>query len=103
MTYVLRRTRPEGHKGAMRTWLALDHWALFIEPSPRWRRHRRLEKLADAFQTEVYRQSDAWAKECNAMTKLLMYAERDEKFQAFKALVPGLIPQKRGRKPKAAQ
>lgn len=94
MTYRLRRQRPEGHKGAMRTWLGLDHWSLSIETSPRWRRTRRLEKLVGAFEREVYCQSAAWAKEFNAKMELLAYAARDQNFQAFKALVPGLIPPK---------
>jgi hypothetical protein len=30
--YTLRRTRPEGFKGPMRAWLAVDNWTVFIKP-----------------------------------------------------------------------
>lgn len=103
LTYWLRRTRPDGHKGPMRSWLHLDNWCVRVRVTDRdyhWRARRGLERKAAALLAEYHRHTAAGRREWNAEWQRYWQALDDKRFQAFKALVPGLVPPKRGRKPK---
>lgn len=103
--YSLRRLRPDGHKGAMRTWQEIDSWILLItvvDHDHFWHARRAIERKTEELRAEIHRHTPAWWSECEGMMRRIDAARHDLKFQAFKALVPGLIPPKRGRKPKAA-
>lgn len=104
LKYRVRRTRPEGHKGPMRSWLELDNWFVRISVVGRdyhWHTRRRLERKAQALAAEVYHHTPAGSREWSAKWNRYMEANRDKAFQAFKTLIPGLVPPKRGRKPKS--
>lgn len=102
--YWLRRTRPEGHKGPMSSWLELDNWFVRVDVEGRdhrWCTRRKLERQAEELRKAFHRQTRAGQAEWDAEWRRYWDTRRDEAFQAFKAKVPGLIPPKRGRKPKA--
>lgn len=88
--YILCRCRPEGRKGPMKSWLALDHWCLvFYVTGSEWpgsARHR-LERAAQALRDEIYRQSPAGQREWQAGWNRWWAAHKDTAFQAFKAAV----------------
>jgi hypothetical protein len=101
--YWLRRTRPDGHKGPMRSWLEVDNWFLRVSVTGRdyhWRTRRGLERKAEALRAEYHRHTAAGAREWEAAWHRYWQTVKDKRFQAFKALVPGLVAPKRGRKPK---
>lgn len=102
--YWLRRTRPEGHKGARQTWLKLDNWLVDVRVIGRdhaWLVRRRLERKAEALRAECRRHTAAGQHEWEAAWMRYWHAKEDKGFQAFKAQVPGLIPTRGGRKPRA--
>ncbi len=101
--YWLRRTRPDGHKGPMRSWLEVDNWLLRVSVTGRdyhWRTRKGLERKAEALRAEYHRHTAAGAREWDAAWRSYWQTVEDKRFQAFKNLVPGLVPPKRGRKPK---
>jgi hypothetical protein len=103
--FTLKRERPEGAKGPLRDFIDCDNWCLTmrrVDAEPWDARQIRLK--AKELQDMVYRQTRAWSDECDRRHKLYYTAQEDEKFQAFKALIPGLIPppKPRGRRPKSA-
>ncbi len=102
LEYVLRRQRPEGHKGHRWSWHKLDSWRLLVRVGRRdsgWEFQRRLDLAAAELLRHLTPQSErAWALEVHRYWT----AQQDAAFQAFKAKVPGLVPPKRGRKPKGS-
>ena len=103
--YWLNRRRPEGHKGPMRSWLDLDNWCVRVNVTGRdyhWRLRRGLERKAEALRADFHRHTAAGSRKWNADWTRYWQTVEDKRFQAFKALVPGLIPPKRGRKPRQA-
>jgi len=101
--FWLRRQRPEGVKGPRRDFAECDWWCVRWELTnrPSLGEHKILLK-AQALKNEIYRQSAEgqaeWIKNWNRHNE----TTKDEKFQAFKALIPGLVRPKRGRCPKHA-
>ncbi|MGF6974919.1 hypothetical protein QFZ94_003369 [Paraburkholderia sp. JPY465] len=104
LCFSLCRQRPEGAKGPRRAFLDCDNWCLRIEPADGWSHDYVLEAKAKEMKALLYRRTPEWSKEQSERCKRYYAAEKDEKFQAFKALIPGLIPApgKRRRPPKAA-
>lgn len=103
LSYWLRRTRPEGHRGPMSSWLELDSWSLQTRAAGSdYRQHqlRGLERKAKALLAEYHRHTAAGAQEWNAAFLRYCKILEDERYQAFKRLVPGLVPPKRGHKRK---
>lgn len=104
--YWLQRTRPEGHKGKPSSWWTLDNWTLRVCVTGRdywWRARKQLERRAEELRQDWRRLTPQGQAEWTRNYKRYQAAETDPAFQTFKALVPGLAPAKRGRKPKAAQ
>lgn len=102
--YWLRRERPEGHKGPMRSWLELDNWFLRVGVIGRdytWRTRRRLERKTEELRAEYHRHTLAGQLEWTANWHRYWQAREDRAFQAFKSTV---LParKKPGRKPKNA-
>lgn len=100
--YWLRRTRPAGHKGPMRSWLDMDNWFVRVEVTGRdqsFLARRNLERKADALRIEFHHQTTAGRMERAASSDRYWKASRDEAFQAFKAI---FVPERKkpGRKPK---
>lgn len=101
--YWLRRKRPEGHKGPMRSWLELDNWFIRIKVSGRdwhWAQRRAIERKAEALRDEIYHLSPAGQREWDANWRRYWAARADKAFQAFKAIS---VPERKkpGRKPKS--
>ncbi|MES2024480.1 MAG: hypothetical protein V4448_02880 [Pseudomonadota bacterium] len=98
-TYRLRRTRPDGMKGPKKLWVEADWWALrwdTTEPQDYAANEikRKTKELADT----IYRRSPRGCAEWSANWNRYCKALEDKKFQAFKALIPALVPTKRGRR-----
>jgi len=104
--YRVCRTRPEGHKGPMRTWLEMDNWSIRVNVTGRdhaWSTRRALERKAEELRAEYYRHTAEGSREWSANWDRYWKARQDKAFQAFKNLIPGLVPPKRGRKAKASK
>lgn len=87
----------------MRSWLEVDNWFLRVSVTGRgyhWRTRKGLERKAEALRAEQHRHTAAGAREWDAAWRRYWQTVEDKRFQAFKNLVPGLVPPKRGRKPK---
>lgn len=103
--YWLARKRPDGHKGPMRSWITMDNWSIRVLVKGRdsdWHQRRALERKAKELRAEYRALTAEGEREEYAKTKRYWAARDDKAFQAFKSRVPGLVPPKRGRKPKAA-
>lgn len=99
--YWLKRRRPEGHKGPMRSWLELDNWSLRVNVTGRdchWHTRRRLQRQAQALSDACYRETAAGKREWNANWERYWRTQDDVAFRAFKAKVPALVPPRRARK-----
>lgn len=103
-TYWLRRERPEGHKGPMRSWLELDNWFVRVTVKGhdyQWRQRRELERRAQELKEDAYKLTLAGHLKQEAEWNRYWATQKDKAYQAFRATVPALNPPKRGRKPKA--
>lgn len=102
--YSLRRQRPEGAKGPRRDFANFDWWCLRWEltkaPS---HTQRDIMRKAQALKDAIYSHSAEGQAEFNKNWKRYWKTVEDEKFQAFKALIPGLVRPKRGRRPRNAE
>ena len=105
--YVLCRTRPQGWKGSKTTWFEVDNWTVNISVTGRdyFERNRlklvrKSAELQAELQAECRRRTPAGLREWETKWSHYFDARDDKAFQAFKALIPGLIPPKRGRKAK---
>ncbi len=93
-SHWLGRQRPEGHKGAMRSWIGMDNWFL--------RRSLTAQEYGGRNFADVYEKSRALAEalrrgtpEWERLINALMIARFDGQYQAFRNLI---VPaQKRGR------
>lgn len=99
LKFHLRRTRPPGLKGPMRLWVNGDWWSLHCDRvnGPDHLQQRVIDARR-ALERETYRQSPAGQRAWDEQWRRRCEADRDRAFQAFKALVPGLIPPRRGRR-----
>lgn len=96
--YWLRRCRPDGAKGTRKAFVDCDWWNLRCDLIGGPDLHqKRIATMAQDLAAEIYRRSDKGRDEWNRMYNRSWGAKTDEKFQAFKALIPGLVPPKRGR------
>jgi hypothetical protein len=96
--YWLRRKRPEGAKGSRKDFVDCDYWHLRWNPICRPDIAQscianKAKDLAD----EIYWHSPKGRAERDRNWNRYWEAIRDKKFQAFKALTPGLVAPKRGR------
>jgi len=96
--YRVRRQRPEGVKGSRKSLLNIDWWMFRCDP----RKHispemlsieRKAKELADA----RFRASPDGAAAMNRQWDAWLKARMDEKYQAFKAGIPGISCTRRGR------
>jgi hypothetical protein len=101
LRYRLRRERPEGHKGPMRSWLELDNWFLRVEVEGRdfhWCQRRELERRAQELKEDAYKLTLAGRLKQEAEWNRYWATQKDKAYQAFRATVPALNPPKRARK-----
>lgn len=103
LDFWLRRQRPEGVKGPRRAFLDCDNWCLRMRKSDWNAFDGDIERKAKDLRRMIYDQSPEGRAAFMTMIDLSLDADDDEKFQAFKALIPGLIPPPRKRRgPKLA-
>lgn len=102
--YWLHRQRPEGAKGPRRDFADCDWWCL------RWKltnapsyEARQIMLKAKALKDAIYRHSVEGRQAFNKQIKSYFAALDDARFQQFKAAIPGLVPPRRGRRPKNAE
>lgn len=101
MRFTLRRTRPPGHVGSKRTWLAADHWSLVVEVAGRScdeRTRGRLDRKARELRAEYRRHTPEGREEFTERWMRHHLATKDEAFQVFKAKIPGLASPRRQRR-----
>lgn len=101
-SYWLHRSRPRGHKGPRRSWLEMDSWAVRVGVIGRdfhWQVRRDLERQAEQLQANYHSHTAAGMREWHERFDRYLKSREDRGFQTFKAMIPGLIPPKRGRKP----
>lgn len=101
--YWLRRERPKGIKGSRQQLLNFDWWQFRFNPiNAKSILDCNIELKAKELADMIHRQSPeghaAWSKQFDRYCS----AQQDEKFQAFKALIPGLVRPKCGRRPRTA-
>jgi hypothetical protein len=100
--YWLSRKRPEGAKGPRKDFVDCDYWSLgWVPIGGPDTTQRRIANKAKDLADEIYQWTPKgraeWARNYNRHQEAI----RDEKFQAFKTLIPGLVAPKRGRLSKA--
>ena len=95
--FWLKRTRPAGMKGPMKLWVSGDWWCVRVT-----RAHVRFDLHADdirrkraALRAALHQQSARGQVEWEAAWKRYRETVEDKRFQAFKRLIPGLVPPKR--------
>lgn len=99
--YWLRRARPEGAKGSRKQFANVDWWMFRFDPlQAKSFEARNIERKTKELAETIYRQSTKGQNERDKHWASFWAAQGDKEFQAFKALIPGLIRPKRGRKPK---
>ncbi|WP_123863476.1 hypothetical protein [Burkholderia plantarii] len=105
LQFKLNRRRPEGVKGPRREFIDCDNWCLRIEvlgsnafTDAVARKTRELHELLNCSKPESAEVRKARHVRC----ELYGAAVRDEQFQAFKRLVPCLVPPPRKRRRPAA-
>lgn len=102
LRFSLFRFRPDGHKGPMRSWWAMDSWRINVQVAEPGidRGRQRIKEKTKALCAEIHRQSPAGQREWRAAYDRHLVAFNDQAFQAFKSIL--LPPRKKpGRKPKA--
>lgn len=107
LRFTLRRTRPPGHAGPKRSWLAADHWALTTEVAGRGcveRQRKKLERRARELRADQHHHTPAGLAEFTERWMRHHQATNDKAFQAFKAKAVGTARptrQRRGQRPEA--
>lgn len=98
LRFRLVRERPEGAKGPRRVFLDCDNWCLRMDVQGRSVADAVIKHKADNLAQYIHGQTPAGQAEFFRQCELYYAACNDEKFQAFKALIPGLIPPSRKRR-----
>ncbi|PRX32232.1 hypothetical protein B0G75_104253 [Paraburkholderia sp. BL18I3N2] len=101
--FCLKRERPEGAKGRQREFVECDNWWLRVtNPRLNWPdesirlQYMKLGRL-------LYQRTQEGIAALNRQHEMYWSARRDEKYQAFKALIPGLVPPPRKRRNRRTQ
>ncbi len=100
--FGLRRCRPEWLKGPMRLWVTGDWWCLRgqLRNGPDYLRSQIIDKERE-LQALMFQHSATGRRQWHEQWNRFQAAQRDARFQAFKALVPGLLPPPRKPRRKA--
>ena len=102
--YSLRRLRPEGIKGPRKQFLDVDWWRFRFSPlNANPIGIREIERKTKELGEYIRRQSVEGKKEATRQFKCYLDARKDEKFQAFKAGIHGIIQPERRRHTKSAK
>jgi hypothetical protein len=99
--YWMRRQRPDGAKGPRKLFIDVDWWAVRKQLIDENQVDRVLMRKKRELAEYLYRNSAKGRAESNKSFNSYAAACSDKKFQAFKALIPGLVTPKRGRPSKS--
>lgn len=99
--YWMSRQRPDGAKGPRKLFVTVDWWSVRQQLIADHRVALELERKKRELAEYAYRNSARGQEEWHRQFNSYMAACADEKFRAFKALIPGLIQPKRGRRSKS--
>jgi hypothetical protein len=91
--FVLKRERPDDFEGAPRGWLECDNFELTRRwiNTPDWQ-ERELKSKARELMKMAHSMTAEGIEERKRSFRAVLKARDDERFQAFKALIPSLIP-----------
>ena len=96
LSYGISRARPEGVKGPRKDLLQLDWWEVRVDlvewPNPLV---RDVVQKTKALNDAIYANSLAGRVEARLQSQRLFAAGADDAYQAFKALIPGLVKSRR--------
>ncbi|MCA8080864.1 hypothetical protein [Burkholderia cepacia] len=93
--FWLRRNRPEGAKGPRRAFLNSDYWSLQTNvPGLSWQ-DETIQRKTKELAALIRAQTLEGQKERLGQLNRYKFACNDAKFQAFKALLPALVPAQR--------
>lgn len=102
--FALFRRRPEGAKGPRRQFLETDWWQLSWGcRGPGARSDVAIRHKSDELAKFIRLNSPEGQAELNRRCADYFAARKDTQFQAFKALIPGLVPPPRRRSKPAAE
>lgn len=103
-SYWLHRERPKGVNGPRKQFLDIDWWMFRCDPlNVKSVNARIVECKAKELADTIYRCSPQGEAAWFAQWDRYQQSTKDVAFQAFKALIPGLIQPKRGRRTKSAE
>ena len=97
--FWINQRRPEGFKGPRKLWMREDWWALCIRPATQQTEDWcRIQQKAKELRRLMHLETEAGRAEQHTFKCRYIEACTDSRFQAFKALIPALVPPKRERK-----
>jgi hypothetical protein len=96
--YWMRRERPDGARGPRKLFVDVDWWCLRQQVIGESFFYFELKRKTRELAEYAYRNSARGIADSNMSYKFYAVACADEKFQAFKASIPGLAQPKRGRR-----
>ncbi|MGQ7939155.1 hypothetical protein [Paraburkholderia sp. D1E] len=98
LEFHLVRVRPDGAKGPRRAFLDCDNWCLRVERLDWNWPDEAIKVQAIKLNRLLYAQTAEGRAAFHQNFAAYWAAKRDEKFQTFKALIPGLVPPPRKRR-----
>ncbi|WP_321951924.1 hypothetical protein [Paraburkholderia bannensis] len=97
LDFSLCRTKSEAMKGPAKLWLEVDYWLLRFSPADASWESEQIRLKARELRCAIHRQSNEWWQIFHATASAFRNSQNDEKFQAFKRLIPALEVDKRFR------
>jgi hypothetical protein len=98
LVFWLSRCRPRDMKGPMKLWLEGDFWKLSFSPRGHSCMDGAIKGKARELREMLYCETEQGRRHWSDTWRRAKKARDDEQFQAFKALIPALMPPKRGRR-----
>ncbi|VWD17337.1 hypothetical protein [Burkholderia contaminans] len=95
LRFCLRRKRPEGAKGSRREFFNCDNWCLRTEREDCSNGEIQIRLKFNELRKMLYRESDEGRRDSAEQLKAFFQTSKDKEFQAFKTLIPGLVPSQR--------
>lgn len=95
-SYSLHRSRPDGHKGRVKCWDAIDYWCLSWHVTGRrneaWAAHHRLTRMENELAATRHSLSLEGRRQEAQRSRRYYAARGDKAFQRFLLRVPALVP-----------
>lgn len=92
LSFRISRARPEGVKGPRKDLLQVDWWEVRVDPIERPSAlERNVAQKTKELNDAIYANSAVGRAAFLLLDKRLSAARKDDAYQAFKALIPGLV------------